>query len=103
MGVSEVRIFNRSTLQDFWKRYPDAEQTLRAWHHEVENASWEGPAEIRQLYGTADFVANNRVVFDIRGNNYRLIVAVKYGPIFCVYIRFIGTHAEYDQIDATTI
>ena len=98
-----MRIFNRSTLQDFWLRYPDAEQPLRAWHHEVENASWQNPAEIRAHYGSADFVANNRVIFDIRGNTYRLVVAVKYGPLFCVYIRFLGTHPEYDKIDAATI
>jgi len=98
-----VRIFNRSTLQEFWLKYPDAENALRAWHHEVDIASWQGPADIRRLYGSADFVANNRVIFDIRGNKYRLVAAVKYGPLFCVYIRFMGTHAEYDQIDPATI
>ncbi len=76
---------------------------MRAWHQEVEKAAWQGPADIRARYATADFVANNRVVFDIRGNNYRLIVAVKYAPFYCVYIRFLGTHAEYDHVDAATI
>jgi mRNA interferase HigB len=98
-----LRIFNRSTLQSFWEKHPDAEQPLRAWHHEVEKASWQTPQEIREQYGSADFVANNRVIFDICGNNYRLIVVVKYGPLYCVYIRFIGTHAEYDHVDAATI
>ena len=98
-----VRIFNRATLVAFWTKYPDAEQPLRAWHQEVEHAAWRGPAEVRARYGTADFVANNRVIFDIRGNKYRLVVAVKYGPLHCVYVRFLGTHAEYDRIDPATI
>jgi mRNA interferase HigB len=80
-----------------------AEQPLRAWFQEVEGASWKGPVEVRARYGTADFVAGNRVIFDIRGNKYRLVAQVKYGPLFLVYIRFLGTHAEYDKIDASTI
>ena len=87
----------------FWLEHADAERPLRAWHREVEQASWRGPADIRARYGSADFLANNRVVFDIGGNRYRVVVAVKYGPLFCVYIRFVGTHAEYDRIDAATI
>ena len=98
-----MRIFNRATLQEFWLKYPDAEQALRAWFHEVEKASWQSPGEIRAHFGSADFVANNRVVFDIRGNKYRLVVAIKYGPLYCVYVRFLGTHAQYDQIDAATV
>jgi mRNA interferase HigB len=97
-----VRIFNRSTLAGFWTKYPDAEQPLRAWFREVETAAWRHPAEVRARYGTADFVGD-RVVFDIRGNNYRLVVAVKYAPIYLVFIRFIGTHEEYDEIDVTTV
>lgn len=98
-----MRIFNRSTLQAFWTKYPDAEQPLRAWHREVERASWKSTADIRARYGSADFVANNRVIFNIRGNRYRLVVAVKYEPAFCVFVRFLGTHSEYDEIDAATI
>lgn len=98
-----MRVLSRSTLVAFWKRHPDAEQPLRAWFQEVELASWRGPAEVRARYGSADFVAGNRIVFNIRGNNYRIVVAVKYAPLFLVYIRFVGTHVDYDQIDATTI
>jgi mRNA interferase HigB len=98
-----VRIFNRSTLVEFWNRHPDAEQALRAWFQEVESAAWKGPAEIRARYASADFVAGNRVIFNIRGNRYRIIVAVKYAPFFLVYVRFIGTHAEYDEVDPLTI
>jgi len=67
------------------------------------SASWTGPADIRAVFGSADFLRNNRVVFDIKGNAYRLIAHVKYGPLFLVYIRFIGTHAEYNRIDAATV
>ncbi len=98
-----MRIVSRSTLVHFWKGHPDAEQPLRAWFHEVQSASWKGPAEVRARYGSADFIAGNRVVFNIRGNNYRLVVAVKYAPIFLVYVRFVGTHADYDDIDAATV
>ena len=76
---------------------------MRAWFHEVEGAAWTGPADVRARYRTADFVAGDRIIFNIHGNHYRLIVAVKYAPLFLVYIRFIGTHAEYDLIDAATV
>jgi len=97
-----MRIIARKTLRDFWEQHPDAEPALRAWFADVSRADWSGPAEIRQVYATASFIANNRVVFNIRGNIYRLIVAVNY-PYRIVYIRFIGTHGEYDHIDAARI
>jgi mRNA interferase HigB len=98
-----VRIFSRSTLVEFWTRHADAEIPLRLWFSIVQNASWTGPADIKAVFGSADFLPNNRVVFDIKGNNYRLIAQVKYGPLYLVYIRFVGTHAEYDRIDATSV
>jgi mRNA interferase HigB len=98
-----VRIFSRSTLAQFWRAHPDAERALRLWFSMVERASWTGPADVRAMFGTADFLRDNRVVFDIRGNAYRLIAQIKYGPLFLVFIRFIGTHAEYDRIDACTV
>ncbi len=97
-----MRIISRKTLQDFWRKHSDPEGPLRAWHAEVEGALWRGPADVRRRYGTADFLPGDRIVFDIRGNAYRLVVAVRY-PFHVVYIRFVGTHAEYDRIDATTI
>lgn len=69
----------------------------------VQRAAWSGPADVRALFGSADFLANNRVVFDIKGNTCRLVVQVKYGPLFLVFIRFVGTHAAYDRIDANKI
>jgi mRNA interferase HigB len=98
-----LRIFSRSTLVDFWTKHPDAQGPLRLWFSIVERASWTGPAEIRAIFGTADFLADNRVVFDIKGNSYRLIVQFKYAPLFLAFIRFVGTHAEYDRIDANKV
>ena len=97
-----MRIIARKTLREFWESHPDAEETLRAWYHDVKHAEWKTPNDIRQVYAKASFVANNRVVFNICGNHYRLIVAVNYA-FEVVYIRFIGTHRDYDQIDAATI
>lgn len=98
-----VRIFNRSTLTQFWREHPDAEGALRVWFSIVERASWAGPADVRAVFGSADFLRDNRVVFDTRGNTYRLIAQVKYAPLFLVFIRFVGTHAEDDRIDASTV
>jgi mRNA interferase HigB len=101
--LRDVRIFNRSTLADFWTKHADAEVPLRLWFAIVQSAAWKGPQDVRASFGTADFLPGGRVVFDIKGNKYRLIAQIKYGPLFLVYIRFVGTHAEYDKIDATTI
>jgi mRNA interferase HigB len=98
-----LRIFSRSTLVDFWTKHPDAQGPLRLWFSIVQRASWRGPAEIRAVFGAADFLAGNRVVFDIKGNSYRLVVQFKYAPLFLAFIRFVGTHAEYDRIDANKV
>jgi mRNA interferase HigB len=97
-----MRIIARKTLRDFWETHPDSEQSLRAWFHDTKVAAWTGPTAIRALYTTASFLANNRVVFNIHGNRYRLIVTIN-NDYQVVYIRFIGSHAEYDWIDAATI
>jgi mRNA interferase HigB len=92
----------RKTLREFWEKHPDIEQPLRAWYADVKKADWKTPAEVKAVYKTASFIANNRIVFNIKGNSYRLVVAVdyKYG---LVLIRFIGTHKEYDKIDVETV
>src|SRR3990172_2395304 len=97
-----MRIISRKRLIQFWERYPDAEQPLRAWYAEAKKANWKTPIEVKAVYRNASILANNRVVFNIKGNDYRLVVVVEYrqGKIF---IRFVGTHAEYNGIDATTI
>jgi mRNA interferase HigB len=69
----------------------------------VEKAAWSGPAQIRATFRSADFLAGNRVVFDIKGNAYRLVAQVKYAPLFLVFVRFLGTHAEYDRINANKV
>jgi len=97
-----MRIISRRRLVEFWEIHPDAEQPLRAWYTEAQKASWDSPAEIKAVYRSVSILSNNRVVFNIKGNAYRLVVVVEYtqGKMF---IRFVGTHAEYDRIDATSI
>ncbi len=97
-----MRIISRKALRDFWEAHTDARQALQAWYADVKHAAWKTPAEIKREYRSASFVGNNRVVFNIKGNKYRVIVAVQY-KFQLVYIRFVGTHQEYDQIDATTV
>ena len=89
-------------MRDFWERHPEAEASLRAWYHDVSHADWTGPDDVRREYVAASFVANNRVVFNVRGNRYRIVVAVNY-PYRVVYVRFVGTHEDYDRIDVATV
>ena len=97
-----MKVIAVGTLRDFWARHPDAEQPLKAWYDEAKHAVWRTPQDIRQRYASASFVGHNRVVFNIKGNDYRLIVAVAY-RYQAVYVKFIGTHAAYDAIDAETV
>ena len=97
-----MRVIAVSTLRDFWQRYPDAEQPLRAWYEEATNAAWTQPANIKAQYRSASVLTNRRVVFNIKGNDYRLIVAVAY-KLQVVCVKFVGTHREYDAVDAETV
>lgn len=97
-----MRIIARRTLREFWEKHPDARQALQAWYADVKRAEWKSPSEIKAIYRTASFLANNRVVFNVKGNQYRLIVVIQYQHGI-VYIRFVGTHQEYDRIDAARI
>ncbi|WP_016950403.1 type II toxin-antitoxin system HigB family toxin [Anabaena sp. PCC 7108] len=97
-----MRIIARSTLREYWQKHPDTEQPLKAWFDDASRGHWQSPSEIKEVYANASIVANNRVVFNIKGNNYRLIVHIRY-EIGIIFIRFIGTHQEYDKIDATII
>lgn len=97
-----MKIVAVGTLRDFWERHPDAEQSLKAWYDEARAATWASPAEVKAKYGNASIVGKNRVVFNIKGNSYRLIVAVAY-KFQAIYIKFIGTHAEYDKVDAASV
>ena len=99
-----MRVISVKKLREFWSKplYRDSEQSLRAWYVESKNRDWSSPHEIKRAYGTASIIGNERIVFNICGNKYRLVVAVKYDfKIF--YIRFIGTHRQYDAIDAKEI
>ncbi len=97
-----MRIVAVGTLRDFWRRHPDAEMPLRSWYALASRAEWTGPADIRAAYRSASFIPGNRVVFDIKGNSYRLVVAVHYNRK-AMFIRFIGTHRDYDRVDAATV
>jgi mRNA interferase HigB len=97
-----MRIISRKALRECWTKHPDAEQALRAWYDDVRRASWRAPSDIKAVYRNASFVGNNRVVFNIKGNNYRLIAAINYRASI-VFVRFVGTHNQYDRIDAATI
>jgi mRNA interferase HigB len=99
-----MRIITVGRLREFWRRpgRGDAEQPLRAWVHVVRAAEWSKPGDVKAMFRSADIVPNGRVVFNIGGNKYRLVVAVHYRGKR-VYVRFIGAHKEYDQIDVTTV
>lgn len=94
-----MQVIAKRTLQQFWQRHSQAEGPLRAWHAVVTRATWKGPVDVKAMFGTTvDFVADNRIVFDISGNKYRLVVHVAY-RFKRVLIKFVGTHKEYDRID----
>jgi mRNA interferase HigB len=98
-----MQIIAKSTLRAFWQTHPQAEMPLRAWYAAVESAEWKTPADVKRLFGAnIDFVGDNRIIFDISGNKYRLIVHVAYA-YRRVLIKFIGTHSEYEKIDAETV
>jgi mRNA interferase HigB len=97
-----MHVISKKKLLAFWKAHPDVENQLKAWHAEAEHAEWKTPDDIRQRYRSADFLADNRVVFNIKGDDYRLVVKIHYNTQI-VYIRFIGTHAEYDRVDVERI
>ena len=97
-----MHVIARRALREFWETHPDAEGPLRAWHDEASKARWRSANDIRARYAHASFVGDDRVVFNVGGNKYRLIVVVRYRT-GTVFVRFIGTHAEYDRIDARRI
>ena len=96
-----MRIIAKSTLRKFWARYPDAEGPLLAWYRETEKEDWDSPAKVKQKYRSASFVGD-RVVFNIKGNAYRLVVRINYA-FRIVLIRFVGTHKQYDAVDVKEV
>ena len=97
-----MRIISKKILREFWEIHRDAEQPLKAWHSKTKRANWKSTEEVKNDYRNASFVANNRIIFNIKGNKYRLVVSVNYFYQI-IYIRFVGTHKEYDIIDATKV
>lgn len=97
-----MRVIAKRHLITYWEKHPDAEQSLKAWYDEAIKAQWMTSQDIKAQYRNASFVGNNRVVFNIKGNNHRLIVAVAY-RFGALYIKFVGTHSDYDKIDAATV
>ena len=97
-----MRVISKRTLKDYWERESAAKTPLEAWHAEAKNAEWSSPADVKTQYGAASILKDGRVVFNIGGNKYRLVVWINY-DFFTIYVRFVGTHREYDEIDAQTI
>lgn len=97
-----MHIIKRPTLISFYEKYKDAKSPLESWWHEAKRARWASPLDIKMSYKTASFLDNNRVVFNIGGNRFRLVVKINY-PSQTIFIRFIGTHKEYDKINPEVI
>lgn len=96
------RIFAKSTLRKFWEKHEDSEQYLKTWYDTAMSSKWGTPNDIKKTYSTVSILKDNRAVFNIKGNTYRLIVKFNFAKRWA-FIRFIGTHADYDKINANTI
>jgi mRNA interferase HigB len=97
-----MRVIAKRTLRKFWEQYPDAQGPLEAWHSETVKARWKNPQQIKEQFGSASILKGGRVVFNIGGNKYRLVLAMDYRRQAC-YVKFVGTHRQYDAIDAETV
>ena len=96
------RIFAKSTLRTFWKKHADSEQYLKTWYDTAMNSNWKGPNDVKKTYANASILKNSRIVFNIKGNSYRMIVKFNFEKQWA-FIRFIGTHSQYDKVDANNI
>ncbi len=96
-----MHVISRPKLIKFWEKHPDAETPLRLWFKKIDQAKWKNVNELKEVFPSADYVGNDRIVFDIKGNKYRIVVLVLFKGQK-MYIRFVGTHSEYDKIDAKT-
>ena len=97
-----MNVISKRTLVQFYEKYPNTKIALEVWHADVRKSEWENPDQIKRLYASASFLHDNRVVFNIKGNEYRLIVHIDYKRKI-VRIKFIGTHSEYDKINAKEV
>lgn len=96
------RIFAKRTLREFWERHADAEQYLKTWYQTAKNSRWKTPSDVKSTFAHASILKNQRIVFNIKGNSYRLVAKFNFEKQW-IFIRFIGTHAEYDKINANNI
>ncbi|HEV7348277.1 type II toxin-antitoxin system HigB family toxin [Telluribacter sp.] len=96
------RIFAKSTLRQFWGKHKDAGQYLKTWYDTAMSADWKNPMDVKNTYANASILKDGRIVFNIKGNAYRLVARFNFEKKW-IFIRFIGTHADYDKIDANTI
>ena len=97
-----MRVVAKKILREFWKKHVDSEHQLKTWYKEASKAIWTNPSDIKSEYSKASILKSGRVVFNICGNKYRLVVDINYERLW-VFIRFIGTHTDYDKIDANKI
>jgi mRNA interferase HigB len=104
-GKSEVfvNVIALRALKTFYERHPQAKMPMIAWYREVTTSRWESLHDIKSQFPSADYVGDDRIVFNIGGNKYRIIARVAFGPWYRVMIKFVGTHAEYDRVDARTV
>ena|SRR5947207_2712678 len=99
-----MQVLSKRTLREFWTIYPDAETPLSAWYRIVTKAVWTKPNDVKEQFGASvDFIGDSRAIFDIGGNKYRLIARMVYGRYYRVMVKFIGTHEEYDKVNAETV
>lgn len=96
------RIIAKRTLREFWEKHAEAEQYLKTWYDTAKRSNWKTPNDVKNTYANASILKNERIIFNIKGNDYRLIVKFNFEKSW-IFIRFIGSHAEYDKIDANTI
>ena len=97
-----MRIVAKKTIIDFYKKHKEAKSQINAWYYEVKNSSWDNPAQVKEKYGNASIIGDNKVVFNIKGNRYRLVTKINY-KLKIVFIKFIGTHKAYDKINMEDI
>ncbi|HKD47038.1 MAG TPA: type II toxin-antitoxin system HigB family toxin [Rhizomicrobium sp.] len=98
-----MQILSRRTLREFWEHHPRAKRPLVSWYKIVSEVEWNSSAEVRHTFGSADFVGDSRVIFDIGGNKYRIVARIAYRPFYRVMIKFVGTHDQYNQINPETV
>lgn len=96
------RIFAKSTLKEFWDKHPESEQYLKTWYDTVRSSDWRSPNDVKKTYANASVLKDNRIIFDIKGNKYRLVAKFNFDKQW-VFIRFIGTHEAYDKVDVNII